>query len=65
MNLYELKTSDVMATLIDEVQKNHPDLSKTKAKALVLNALISNCVIEEIQDQIDYLIDRGGFPDAS
>lgn len=65
MNLYELKTSDVIATLIDEVQGNHPDISKTKAKALILNALISNCVIEEIQNQIDFLIDRGGFPDVS
>ena len=65
MNLYELKTSDVMATLIGEVQGNHSNLSKAKAKALILNALISNCVIEEIQGQIDYLIDCGGLSNTS
>ena len=47
MNLYELTATDAIGVLVDSVRENHPDLSKSAAKSLVLNALIANYIIEK------------------
>ena len=60
MNLYELTATDAIGVLVDSVRENHPDLSKSAAQSLVLNALIANCIIEEIDNQVDFLIEHSG-----
>lgn len=61
MNLYELTATEAISVLVDSVRENHPDLSKSAAKSLVLNALIANCIIEEIDNQVDFLIEHSGY----
>lgn len=61
MNLYDVKTKDTMAMLVNEVTEQHPDLTKAQAKILILNAIWANHVVEEITDQVDFLIENNGY----
>lgn len=53
-DLYEVKASEVIGQIADDVVENL-GVSKTLAKKLVLNALIYNCVQEEIISQVKFL----------
>lgn len=54
--LYDLTATEVINILVDDVMKQHNGLSKQMAKKLVLNALIYNCVAEEVYGQVDFLM---------
>ncbi len=56
--LYDLKTSEVIDNIIKEVREHDPAISSKDAKKLILNALIYNCVIEEIIGQVDFLMGK-------
>lgn len=58
MELLHLKQSYVMDTLIREIRSEHPELTKSAAKEYLLNALLYNIVIEEIKNQIDFMIEE-------
>ena len=53
-DLYELKVSDVIGQIADDVVENL-GIKKTLAKKLVVNALVYNCVQEEIISQVKFL----------
>lgn len=53
-DLYELKVSDVIGQIADDVVENL-GIKKTLAKKLVINALVYNCVQEEIISQVKFL----------
>lgn len=60
--LYELTTKQVVDSLADDVIENFPEVkSKKYAKDLILNALVSNTVNEEIMGQVKFLIEEGGY----
>lgn len=61
MYLYELNTTKIINKLVKDVLDYHPDYPKETAKALVLNALIGNCVHEEIMEQVGFLIENNGY----
>lgn len=61
MYLYELNTTKVINKLVKEVMENHPEFPKDTAKAIVLNALIGNCVHAEIMEQVEFLIENNGY----
>jgi len=54
--LYKLTATEVIDGLVDEVLGVHEGLTRQTAKKLVLNALIYNCVIEEIIGQVNFLM---------
>lgn len=55
--LYDYTASQVIDFMAQDVQERH-NVSKTLAKKLVINALIYNCVVEEVLGQVDFLMDR-------
>lgn len=55
--LYELTTKEVIDNLCERVQERDK-MTKAQAKKLVLNALIYNCVIDEILGQVDFLMGK-------
>lgn len=55
-DLYDLNTTDALGYAIEEVMNEHPELTKTQAKKLVLNALVYNCVVAEITGQVNFLL---------
>lgn len=55
--LYDMTTKEVIDNLCQRVIEREP-MTKTQAKKLVLNALIYNCVIDEILGQIDWLMGK-------
>lgn len=59
--LYNVNASEIIKDLTNQVKENHPDLSDTKAKKLVLNALLANFITDEIMGQVDYLIENDGY----
>lgn len=59
--LYDLTVAEALEYPIKVVMENNPELSKKKAKALVLNALIYNCVVDEIAGQVDFLLGKEEF----
>ena len=60
-SLYAITATEAIDTLVGNVMLNHPYISKTQAKKLVLNALIGSCVIEEVNSQVNFLIENGGY----
>ena len=56
--LYDLTATEALKDAIDRVQGNNPELSRGFCKKLVLNALIYNCVIDEIAGQADFLLGK-------
>ena len=61
MNLYDVDTKILMIDLIEEIRSEHPELSKKAARLLLLNALLGNVVREEISNQVNFLIENGGW----
>ena len=59
--LYNVNVSEIIKDLTNQVKENHPDLSDTKAKKFVLNALLANFIVDEIMGQVDYLIENDGY----
>ena len=59
--LYNVNASNVIKDLTNQVRDNHPNLSNVEAKKLVLNALLANCITDEIMRQVDYLIENDGY----
>ena len=55
-DLYEITAAQAIDESVKVVMDRHPDLKKSAAKILVTNALIYNCVIEEIVGQVDFLL---------
>lgn len=55
--LYRITASDIIGDIADQVVERK-GISKTLAKQLVLNALIYNCVQEEILGQVYWLMDE-------
>lgn len=55
--LYDLTTKEVIDHLCERVQERDK-MTKTQAKKLVINALIYNCVIDEILGQVDFLMGK-------
>ncbi len=53
-----LTTSEVMEGLIKRVRAEFEIRNKKQAKDLVLNALTYNVVIEEILDQIAWMLEK-------
>lgn len=63
INLYDVNTSDVMNVLVNDVMEYCNVKTKKLAKALVLNALLANVVSEDIINQVNFLIENGGYSD--
>lgn len=55
--LHRITASDIIGDIADQVVERK-GISKTLAKQLVLNALIYNCVQEEILGQVYWLMDE-------
>ncbi len=55
--LYDFTTKEVVDHLCERVIERDK-MTKAQAKRLVLNALIYNCVIDEILGQIDFLMGK-------
>lgn len=58
MELYDIKVTSAISSIVDDVVENHNSLSRSMAKKLVINSLIYNCVIEEILGQVDFMISK-------
>ena len=58
MELYDIKASEAISILADDVKERHPNITKAMAKKLVVNALIYNLIAEEIVDQVDFIISK-------
>lgn len=56
--LYKLTMKDAIKGAVYRVMEDNPELSEKSAKELVLNALIYNCVIDEIVGQVDFLLEK-------
>lgn len=55
--LYKLTATEAISYVADEVaEENH--ISKKLARELVKNALVYSVVIEEIQGQVKFLLER-------
>ena len=48
MELYNITATEAIESVVNTVLEVNPELSKKDAKKLVLNALIYNCVVDEI-----------------
>lgn len=58
--LYKMTANEALSYVVDEVAEDH-DISKKLARELVLNALVYNCVIEEIKGQVSFLLEKEAF----
>ena len=58
MELYDIKASEAISILADDVKERHPNITKAMAKKLVVNALVYNLIAEEIADQVDFIISK-------
>lgn len=56
--LYDLTAAQALESAIESVIENNPGMSKKQAKTLVLNALLYNCVIDEICGQVNFLMGK-------
>lgn len=56
--LYDLTVNEALESAINSVLECNPELKKREAKKLVLNALIYNCVVDEIVGQVNFLLDK-------
>lgn len=56
-NLYKMTANEAIQNMVDEVAEAK-GITKTLAKQLVINALIYNCVQDEILGQVDFLLDE-------
>ena len=60
-DLYKLTVTEAVNCSIEQVLEDNPELTKKQAKNLVLNALIANCVIEEIIGQVNWLLEKESY----
>lgn len=58
--LYDLKASEIISDIAEEVM-TFGEMTKSQAKKLVLNALVANCVQEEILNQVKFLLENDGY----
>lgn len=58
MELYDIKASEAISILADDVKERHPNITKAMAKKLVVNSLVYNLIAEEIADQVDFIISK-------
>lgn len=56
--LYNITTKEAIDGIVDRVLEGNPELSRAMAKKLTVNALIYNCVIDEVLGQVDYLLGK-------
>lgn len=61
---YQADTGTVIRDLVDELREYHPELKKSEAKLVILNALLGNVAREELFNQANFLIENGGYSDA-
>ncbi len=59
--LYDLTVAEALEHSINRVMEENPELTKRQAKKLVLNALIYNCVVDEIAGQVNFLLGKEEF----
>lgn len=55
--LYNFTAKQVLDWSVERVLEIHPELSKNMALKLVKNALAANVVIDEICNQVDFLME--------
>lgn len=58
LELYNFTATQVLDWSVEKVLELHPELSKNMALKLVKNALAYNVVIEEICNQVDFLMEE-------
>ena len=56
IELYDITMTEALADLISRLEEAHPELGRAQAKKLIINALIYNCVIDEIVGQAEFLL---------
>lgn len=57
MELFKLTANEAIQNMVDEVAESK-GISKKLAKQLVINALVYNCVQDEILGQVNFLLDE-------
>lgn len=57
MELFKLTANEAIQNMVDEVAECK-GISKKLAKQLVINALVYNCVQDEILGQVNFLLDE-------
>ena len=55
--LYDITATQAVDTLVKTLRENHPEISKATAKKLICNALIYNCVNDEVMGQAEFLME--------
>lgn len=60
LNLYDPTMKQAIDNLTDDIATSH-EISKKRARLLVLNALFYNVVIEAVNDQVAFLIEQGAL----
>lgn len=60
MELFDLKTSQVMNIILKDCQEinGFNEFSKEDQRTIILNAITRNVVMEEIRNMIDYIINK-------
>jgi hypothetical protein len=51
----KITATEAINGIVENVLEAIPDISKKKAKELVIESLIYNCVIDEIVGQVEFL----------
>lgn len=57
-DLYDITATQALDGIIDKVLADNPDMSRKMAKKLVINALLYNCVIDEVLGQVNFLLGK-------
>ena len=60
IELYDPTMKQAIDSLAEDVSEKQ-EISKKRAKLLVLNALLYNTVIEEVNEQVAFLIENGAL----
>lgn len=56
-DLYKLTATEAIDSVVEEVMGEHPELTKKRAKDLVINSLLYWTVINEIKGQVNFLLE--------
>lgn len=51
----KITATEAINGLVESVLEQIPDISKKRAKELVIESLIYNCVVDEIVGQVEFL----------
>lgn len=57
-DLYKLTASEALSFAVEKVMGQNEGMKISEARTLVYNAVIYNCVIEEIVGQVDFLMEK-------